>query len=81
MNRRASSPRIRGGHGVRRRPGYVDTMSAQANSGAGNRESNPATAANPPSHIEAGDQKRDPEGSGAHRADMLIRRVRQFHQI
>jgi hypothetical protein len=36
----------------------VDTMGAHTDSGAGNEEPDPATAANPPSDTEAGDQKR-----------------------
>jgi len=38
---------------------------------------NPATAANPPSDIKAGDKKREPEGSGAHRADRMDTGVAQ----
>ena len=52
-------------------------MSEQTNSGAGNQESDPATAANPPSDIKAGDQKRDPEGSASHRADRMDTGVAQ----
>ena len=46
-------------------------MSDQTNFGAGNQEPDPATAENPPSDISAGDQKRDPEGSPANRADRM----------
>lgn len=36
----------------------VDTIGAQTDSGAGNQEADPATAADPPSDIRAGDKKR-----------------------
>lgn len=52
-------------------------MSAQANSGAGNQEPDPATAENPPRDIAAGAEKRDPEGSASHRADRMDTGVAQ----
>lgn len=36
----------------------VGTLGEQTNLGAGNKEPDPATADNPPSDVEAGDQKR-----------------------
>lgn len=36
----------------------VDNIGEQSNLGAGDQEPDPATAENPPSDIEAGDQKR-----------------------
>lgn len=39
---------------------HVKQVDKELNLGAGNAESDPATAANPPSDIRAGDKKRDP---------------------
>ena len=44
-------------------------------------EPDPATAEDPPSDIRAGDQKRDPEGSEAHRADRMDTGISQQENI
>lgn len=56
-------------------------MSEQPNPGAGNEDPDPATAQDPPSDTRFGDQKRDPEGSEAHRADRMDTGVSQQENI
>jgi hypothetical protein len=56
-------------------------MSEQTNLGAGDQEPDPATAENPPSDIKAGDQKREPEDSGSHRADRMDTGVSQEKNV
>ncbi len=41
---------------------HVKKFGEEANLGAGNQEPDPATAANPPDELRAGDKKRDKEG-------------------
>lgn len=56
-------------------------MSEQTNLGAGNQETDPATAENPPSDIKAGDKVRDKTESPSHRSDRLDAGISQEKNI